>query len=410
MPESNDTADLKEREELLQHRVEKLVLDRVNNQLKTYAAVMGAALVVAGISGWSAIPEKVEKAVNERVEKQALAGLEKEASARLTVIKDHERTTDSIRAVLQRTLAALRPDTALAVFGERLAAELQRNDGCGRSIAGQPGPRGEVGPAGPMGDAGPRGETGPAGNGVLSTEHGDAINLKRNGIIVAQFGAGTQSGALSRWMNYDGKEVAYVGSSSAANGLVLLANRAGQRAIQLDASGLGGSAEFLTATGTRTVFIGPSRAGNGVIEVNGKTVGDYAEFFATDDANAEPGRVVSAHATETVRQSTRAYDTRVIGVVSGAKGLASGMVIGNGAGDRRRVTVALVGQVYVRVCAEGGDIAVGDILVASSRPGTAMRGADLGRAQGATLGKALEPWKAAPNAPTGFVRMLVMLR
>jgi hypothetical protein len=69
--------------------------------------------------------------------------------------------------------------------------------------------------------------------------------------------------------------------------------------------------------------------------------------------------------------------------------------------------VALTGQVFVRVSDEAGSIAVGDLLVASSTPGVAMRATDRLRAIGAVIGKALEP---RDGEGEGLVRMLVMVR
>jgi hypothetical protein len=71
--------------------------------------------------------------------------------------------------------------------------------------------------------------------------------------------------------------------------------------------------------------------------------------------------------------------------------------------------VAIAGQVYVRVCGESGNIEVGDLLVSSSRPGVAMRGADSSRLVGTVVGKALENWQG-PESSEGLVRMLVMSR
>jgi len=67
------------------------------------------------------------------------------------------------------------------------------------------------------------------------------------------------------------------------------------------------------------------------------------------------------------------------------------------------------GQVYVRICLEGGPIEPGDLLVASSEPGIAMRAADPDRSVGAVVGKALEAFGPGQTGE-GLVRMMVTLR
>jgi hypothetical protein len=70
-----------------------------------------------------------------------------------------------------------------------------------------------------------------------------------------------------------------------------------------------------------------------------------------------------------------------------------------------RPLLALVGQVPVRVSAENGPIAPGDLLVSSSTPGHAMRGGE-DPPTGTVVGKALEGLESG----TGVIQMLVMLQ
>ncbi len=74
-------------------------------------------------------------------------------------------------------------------------------------------------------------------------------------------------------------------------------------------------------------------------------------------------------------------------------------------GTDNRPLLALVGQVPVKVSAENGAIQPGDLLVASSTPGRAMK-AGLNPPAGTIIGKALE----GLDAGTGVIKMLVMLR
>ena len=68
--------------------------------------------------------------------------------------------------------------------------------------------------------------------------------------------------------------------------------------------------------------------------------------------------------------------------------------------------LAVVGIVPCKVTAENGAIARGDLLVASSRPGYAMKGTDRSRMLGAVVGKALEPLAEG----TGVIEVLVTLQ
>ena len=114
-----------------------------------------------------------------------------------------------------------------------------------------------------------------------------------------------------------------------------------------------------------------------------------------DDAN--PGKLT---------RSTRAYDTRVAGIVSGAGGVQPGLRLhqdGVMEGDHH---VALSGRVYVLADESAGMIKPGDLLTTSSTPGHAMKAADHDRAQGAILGKAMT--SIDPN--TGLVLVLVTLQ
>ena len=93
-----------------------------------------------------------------------------------------------------------------------------------------------------------------------------------------------------------------------------------------------------------------------------------------------------------------------IGVLSTQPGISLG---GGSAADPEGSgpQLALVGRVPVKVTAAGGPIRPGDLLVASSLPGHAMRG-PLNPAPGTVIGKALEPLARG----TGVIQMLVMLR
>lgn len=118
---------------------------------------------------------------------------------------------------------------------------------------------------------------------------------------------------------------------------------------------------------------------------------DYAEGFDVSGGNAiEPGNVLVIDPNNPGRLtlSGREYDRAVAGVAAGAGGLGSGVRLGAGQFDS---DVALAGRVYCNVDGTFGAIQSGDLLTTSPTPGYAMKVTDYGRAQGAILGKAMEP-------------------
>jgi hypothetical protein len=85
--------------------------------------------------------------------------------------------------------------------------------------------------------------------------------------------------------------------------------------------------------------------------------------------------------------SRSAYDSKVAGIVAGAKGLGSGVRLGVGQFD---YDVALAGRVYCNVDATEQAVQAGDLLTTSATPGYAMKATDYDRARGAILGKAMQ--------------------
>lgn len=99
--------------------------------------------------------------------------------------------------------------------------------------------------------------------------------------------------------------------------------------------------------------------------------GDLAERvdIAIDD-EVEPGDVVvvDPNETDTYRKSTSAYAQEISGVIS----TNPTIVIGNGDTEKTAV-MAMVGRVPIKVSAENGAIARGDLLVSADTPGYAMK-------------------------------------
>jgi hypothetical protein len=73
--------------------------------------------------------------------------------------------------------------------------------------------------------------------------------------------------------------------------------------------------------------------------------------------------------------------------------------------EDNRPVLAVTGRVPCKVSTENGPIAIGDLLVASSTPGIAMKG-NPEQATGAVVGKAMEPLEEG----TGEIMAQVTLR
>jgi hypothetical protein len=159
------------------------------------------------------------------------------------------------------------------------------------------------------------------------------------------------------------------------------------------------------------VTAGQFGAGNytfpGNVIVNGNIAAKYqdlAEWVPSSEQIAA-GTVVVLDSTKDnhVISSTRAYDTRVAGVISEQPGIALGE-----SGDDKSL-VATTGRVLVKVDASRAPIHIGDLLVTSDIPGVAMKSeaVNLGGVQihrpGTIVGKALQ------SLEKGSGKILVLL-
>ena len=147
-----------------------------------------------------------------------------------------------------------------------------------------------------------------------------------------------------------------------------------------------------------------------VIEITAGS--DLSERFAVRAAGSirpEPGTVVCVDAVNPggLVVSSRAYDRRVAGIVSGAGGIATGMLMGQrGSPADGEVPVALSGRVYCLCDASFGSIEPGDLLTTSGTPGHAMKATDRNLSHGAVIGKAM----TVLDEGRGLVLVLVNLQ
>ena len=133
----------------------------------------------------------------------------------------------------------------------------------------------------------------------------------------------------------------------------------------------------------------------GALSVAGDVVltgGDCAEHFdVMRDALCDPGTVMAIGFGGALDASTKAYDNKVAGVVSGAGSFRPAIILDKRQRNDNRPPVALAGKVYCKVDAQYASIEIGDILTTSDTLGHAMKASDPARSFGAVVGKALGP-------------------
>jgi hypothetical protein len=167
------------------------------------------------------------------------------------------------------------------------------------------------------------------------------------------------------------------------------------------ATGIAGISSSAKATlllkgGTRKIHLRNAN-GNDSIILDGNTGdillhnADCAEEFDMSLASTEiePGTVMVLDNDGMLEPSSRPYDKRVAGVISGAGGYKPGIVLDRKHSPNKRVSLALLGKVFCKVDAQYSQIRVGDMLTTSPTVGHAMRARDRSKAFGSIIGKAM---------------------
>ena len=201
------------------------------------------------------------------------------------------------------------------------------------------------------------------------------------------------------------------------NGISLTASNAAGN-IRMYTAGSGSGTERLRVTANGNVGIGTQTpaaklhvvgdiiaTGNITgLKVIGAVYQDVAEWVpATSDMTPGTVVVLNLDKNNEVMPSSRQYDTAVAGVVSAAPGIILGIE------GESKEQIATTGRVKVRVDARTQPVRVGDLLVTSDMPGTAMRSEPMdinGRKfhqPGTIIGKALDPLEG------GIGEVLVLL-
>lgn len=205
-------------------------------------------------------------------------------------------------------------------------------------------------------------------------------------------------------------------NDSAAGAALYLYNGVGSERVEIDSDDgdNGAIIRLRNSSGATTITLDADLSGDGRITTQELQItggSDLSEQFDINPGAAEllPGTIVCidpAHPGE-LRPSSRAYDTTVAGVVSGAGGVKPGMLMGQ-AGTKAdgQHPVALTGRVYALADASHGAIKPGDLLTTSDTAGHAMKVGEPAKAQGAILGKAM----TALESGKGLVLVLVSLQ
>lgn len=136
---------------------------------------------------------------------------------------------------------------------------------------------------------------------------------------------------------------------------------------------------------------------------------DLAEYFEVGSTQkVTPGCLTSIDQNNqgNLTITSEPYDQKIVGIVSGANGVGTGMFMGHqGSIANGSHPIALTGRAYVLAVSENGPIQPGDFLTSSSTPGYAMKVKKLRKAKGAIIGKAMS--RIDEN---GFVLVLINLQ
>jgi len=186
----------------------------------------------------------------------------------------------------------------------------------------------------------------------------------------------------------------WLGATNVATPDLLLSNNVGTERVRVTDAGRVGVGTSAPSTALHVVG-DLTLTGSGNIIASGNIAAKYqdvAEWVPTRHI-LPVGTVVvlDTELSNHVMSSSKAYDTKVAGVISEKPGVILGEA-GEG-----KVMVATTGRVRVKVDATKGPIQVGDLLVTSTEEGIAMRSEPLDLAgtkihrPGTIIGKALEP-------------------
>jgi hypothetical protein len=181
-------------------------------------------------------------------------------------------------------------------------------------------------------------------------------------------------GQVAIYQEKDKPGIVLDGRYGSTGGLIQIYRSDGTVAITLDAQNGAGESQVTTQ----------------VLKITGGA--DLSEQFDVTGDRVEPGMIVCIDPENPGKlvRSSGAYDSRVAGVISGAGGIKTGMLMGQtGSVANGQQPVALSGRVYCLVDAAYGAIQPGDFITTSDTPGYGMKATDPLNGHGTIIGKAM---------------------
>ena len=175
--------------------------------------------------------------------------------------------------------------------------------------------------------------------------------------------------------------------------------------VSHDANSAGVFAYNTDPNGWAAIFNG--KVAVNVLQINGGS--DLAEPFEVSDKQLiEPGTVmiIDENNPGKLIESSKEYDKKVAGIVSGAGGIKPGITLKQDGVIGGDVLIAISGRVYCKAEAFSGPIKPGDLITTSNIPGYAMKVSDRELSQGAIIGKAMTELKSGK----GLILILVNLQ
>ncbi len=195
-----------------------------------------------------------------------------------------------------------------------------------------------------------------------------------------------------------------------SNADVYMNARGGRKHLLFNTDTGAGNVGIGTSDPTEKLHVNGNIRAKVIIIEGGADLAESYDVAAAGDVKPMPGMVVSIDPDRVgkLRIATSSYDRTVAGIISGADGVAPGLVLGQkGTIADGTHPIANVGRVWCYVDADaGGPVLPGDMLTTSNTPGHAMKASDAARAGGATMGKAMSRLESGK----GLVLVLVTLQ
>lgn len=259
-----------------------------------------------------------------------------------------------------------------------------------------------------------------AGAGYIALYQNDGST----GVAIDGDGGTNIGGLVSVYDSVSAVRVQFDGESVGTGGEIRVFDDNGTETVEIlgaETTDTGGQVLIRDAAGNAEITLDgefgsvgdPGRITTPVLQITGGS--DLSEDFDVT-GDAMPGMVVCIDKDNPGKliASETAYDHKVAGIVSGAGGVRTGLLMGQKREPGQdhllvdgKIAVALTGRVYCYVDATQAEVSPGDLLTTSDTPGHAMKVLDHARAQGAIIGKAMT---SLPRGEKGLVLVLVNMQ